>query len=197
MKSYLAACGWGGQLLVFLVLLTYVAVNLANLVYVRRQEFNWLLNGVVPVLGVAIDGYLIYYAFFGTLLGAEVQAGQQHRLDRDGLEVLGLRWTAVAWPRRPTRQQQQPLARAAYQSLQQRLLPHSGASWPAGWPPGEPPTCPRPSSRWSRPSSSRTSRAWCWMSASLLERAGHKKLRVVQGGPRDWQRSAGQVLARP
>jgi hydroxyacylglutathione hydrolase len=32
--------------------------------------------------------------------------------------------------------------------------------------------------------------------ASLLERAGHKQLRVVHGGPRDWQRATGQALAR-
>jgi hydroxyacylglutathione hydrolase len=33
--------------------------------------------------------------------------------------------------------------------------------------------------------------------ASLLARAGHMDLRVVQGGPRDWQRATGQALARP
>jgi hydroxyacylglutathione hydrolase len=32
--------------------------------------------------------------------------------------------------------------------------------------------------------------------ASLLERAGHKQLRVANGGPRDWQRATGQALAR-
>jgi hydroxyacylglutathione hydrolase len=31
--------------------------------------------------------------------------------------------------------------------------------------------------------------------ASLLERAGHKDLRVAQGGPQDWQRATGQTLA--
>jgi rhodanese-related sulfurtransferase len=31
--------------------------------------------------------------------------------------------------------------------------------------------------------------------ASLLERAGHKQLRVAQGGPRDWQRATGKALA--
>ena len=30
--------------------------------------------------------------------------------------------------------------------------------------------------------------------ASLLERAGHKQLRVVHGGPRDWQRATGRAL---
>jgi hydroxyacylglutathione hydrolase len=32
--------------------------------------------------------------------------------------------------------------------------------------------------------------------ASLLERAGHKELRVVRGGPQDWQRATGHALAR-
>jgi glyoxylase-like metal-dependent hydrolase (beta-lactamase superfamily II)/rhodanese-related sulfurtransferase len=33
--------------------------------------------------------------------------------------------------------------------------------------------------------------------ASLLDRAGRKELRVVHGGPREWQRATGQALARP
>jgi len=32
--------------------------------------------------------------------------------------------------------------------------------------------------------------------ASLLERAGHKQLRVANGGPKDWQRATGQTLPR-
>src|SRR4029450_9730946 len=32
--------------------------------------------------------------------------------------------------------------------------------------------------------------------ASLLERAGHKELRGVHGGPRGWQRATGPALAR-
>jgi hypothetical protein len=31
--------------------------------------------------------------------------------------------------------------------------------------------------------------------ASLLERAGHKELRVALGGPEDWQRATGHALA--
>jgi glyoxylase-like metal-dependent hydrolase (beta-lactamase superfamily II)/rhodanese-related sulfurtransferase len=32
--------------------------------------------------------------------------------------------------------------------------------------------------------------------ASLLERAGHRRLRVARGGPPDWQRATGRALAR-
>jgi hydroxyacylglutathione hydrolase len=32
--------------------------------------------------------------------------------------------------------------------------------------------------------------------ASLLERAGRKELRVVHGGPKEWQRATGRALAR-
>jgi amino acid transporter len=113
--SYLAAFGWGGQLLVFLVLLPYVAVNLANLVYHlrwRRHEFNWLLNGVVPVLGVAIDGYVIWYAFFRTLLELPFKQGSSIVWTGMVWEVLGLGWTAVAWLRRPARRHRQPLTAA-------------------------------------------------------------------------------------
>ena len=41
----------------------------------------------------------------------------------------------------------------------------SVGSWPGAWPPGAPPASPKPSFPWSRPSSSTTSPAWCWMSA--------------------------------
>jgi amino acid transporter len=110
--SYLAAFGWGGQLLVFLVLLPYIAVNLANLVYHlrwRRGQFNWLVNGLVPLLGIAIDGFVIYYAFFRTLLELPFKQGSSIVWAGLAWEVLGICWTAVAWRRRPANRRRQPL----------------------------------------------------------------------------------------
>src|SRR5215813_9469058 len=50
-----------------------VIVFFANIVYFTRfarQKFNWFLNGVVPVIGIGIDAYLIYKSFFVSLWGA-------------------------------------------------------------------------------------------------------------------------------
>jgi amino acid transporter len=113
--SYLAAFGWGGQLLVFFVLLPYIAVNLANIVYHlrwRRDEFHWLINGLVPLLGIAIDGYVIYYAFFRTLLELPFKQGSSIVWVGIAWEVVGICWTAVAWLRRPAHRRNQPLVTA-------------------------------------------------------------------------------------
>jgi amino acid transporter len=70
---------WWASAIVFFALVTYAAVNLANLVLFRtsrRAEFNWLLNGVVPVLGLGIDVFLLYKSFFKTLWEAGWRTGQ-------------------------------------------------------------------------------------------------------------------------
>lgn len=61
---------WWADALVFFALVTYAAVNLANLVLFAtraRARLNWFMNVVVPVAGIAIDGYLIYKSFFVSL----------------------------------------------------------------------------------------------------------------------------------
>ena len=99
-------------MLVFFVLLPYIAVNLANIVYHlrwRRDQFNWFLNGLVPLLGMAIDGYVIYYAFFRTLLELPFKQGSSIVLVGITWEVVGICWTAVAWLRRPADRRNRPL----------------------------------------------------------------------------------------
>src|SRR5262249_43933010 len=69
----LASFVWWAGVIVFFALIVYIAVNLANIVYFTRfarQKFNWFLNGVVPVIGIGIDAYLIYKSFFVSLWGA-------------------------------------------------------------------------------------------------------------------------------
>ena len=99
----------------FLVLLPYIAVNLANLVYHlrwRRDRFNWLINGLVPLLGIAIDGFVIYYAFFRTLLELPFKQGSSIVWAGVAWQVLGICWTAVAWRRRPANRRNQLLVTA-------------------------------------------------------------------------------------
>jgi amino acid transporter len=61
---------WWAGVIVFFALITYISVNVANIVYFTRfarDRFNWFLNGLVPVVGIGIDGYLIYRSFFKAL----------------------------------------------------------------------------------------------------------------------------------
>ena len=67
--SYLAAFSWAGQVIVFFILISHLAVNLANPLYhlrYRRERFSWLTNAAVPALGLAIDGYVLLWRSSGT-----------------------------------------------------------------------------------------------------------------------------------
>jgi hypothetical protein len=58
-----SAYAYLGEIFVFCVLILYMFVNLANLVYhvrFQRATFNWFLNGFIPVVGILIDGYILY-----------------------------------------------------------------------------------------------------------------------------------------
>src|SRR5262249_50299685 len=69
---------WAGSV-VFFALITYIFVNLSNFLYFWRfakNKFNWFLNGVVPAVGIGLDGYLIYKSFFNSLWGAGFDMGR-------------------------------------------------------------------------------------------------------------------------
>lgn len=70
---------WWSNAMVFFLTITFVGVNLANILYFRRiapQRFRWHRNALVPILGLAANGYLLYAAFFRTLLIADAGAGR-------------------------------------------------------------------------------------------------------------------------
>lgn len=77
-NAFEAFVWWIGPV-VFFALLTYLAVNVANIVYFTRfarDRFNWFLNGVVPLVGIGLDAYLIYRSFFKALWSAGFRTGQ-------------------------------------------------------------------------------------------------------------------------
>ncbi|HEX2025062.1 MAG TPA: APC family permease [Actinomycetota bacterium] len=79
---------WLAQAFVFFVLIPYIFVNIANIVYHarhRRADFNWFTNGLLPVLGIAICGFILWYAFFNTLLGGDFKT------------QASIVWFALAW----------------------------------------------------------------------------------------------------
>ena len=70
---------WWAGAVVFFALITYMGTNAANLFYFSRspeQRFNLFLNGVLPVIGVLLDAYLIYRCFFKELWSAGFRTGQ-------------------------------------------------------------------------------------------------------------------------
>jgi amino acid transporter len=91
-----------GEIFVFFVLILYMAVNLANLLYharFRRDSFNWLLNGFIPVAGIAIDAYILYKGFFVSELGLPFKTGSSIVWISLAWAVIGIGW-AVWWSRR-------------------------------------------------------------------------------------------------
>jgi amino acid transporter len=96
---------WAGPV-VFFALITYMFVNLANIIYFARfsrQKFNWFLNGLIPVIGIGLDAYLIYKSFFQALWSAGFRSGQSIILLSMVLAVLGAGYVAylkVSAPRR-------------------------------------------------------------------------------------------------
>jgi amino acid transporter len=108
--SYLAAFGWTGQVIVFFILIPHLAVNLANPIYhlrYRHERFHWLTNAAVPALGLAIDGYVLYTAFFQNLPGKPFKSGGSIIWLSLAWAILGMIWTARAWTRRPAASEQQ------------------------------------------------------------------------------------------
>ena len=70
---------WWSNALVFFAALTYTGVNVANLLYFRRvlpERFGMVRNLIVPVVGVGLNLYLIYAAFFSSLWNAPFRTGR-------------------------------------------------------------------------------------------------------------------------
>jgi amino acid transporter len=91
-----------GEVFVFFVLILYMFVNLANLVYharFRRDQFNWFLNGFVPVAGIAIDGYILYKGFFVAEISAPFKSGSSIVWFSLAWAVIGIFW-ALWWSSR-------------------------------------------------------------------------------------------------
>jgi amino acid transporter len=91
-----------GEIFVFFVLILYMFVNLANLVYharYQRSSFNWFLNGFIPVAGIGIDGYILYKGFFVSEISLPFKSGSSIVWFSVAWAVLGIVWT-VWWTRR-------------------------------------------------------------------------------------------------
>jgi amino acid transporter len=73
------AFSWWGSAIVFFALVTCVFVNLANTLFFwrfRREQFNFFLNLIIPIIAIVVGVYLLYNSFFVSLWNAGWQLGQ-------------------------------------------------------------------------------------------------------------------------
>ena len=97
-----SAYAYLGEVFVFFVLILYIFVNLANLLYharYHRDRFNWFLNGFIPVAGIVIDVYILYKAFFVSEISLPFKSGSSIVWFSVGWAVIGIVW-ALWWTRR-------------------------------------------------------------------------------------------------
>ena len=94
--SIAGAYGYLAEVFVFFVLIMYLLVNVANFVYHRRwpAEAHWFMTGVVPVVGIVIDAYILYRGFFVAELALPFRTGSSVVWLSLGLAVAGAAW---AW----------------------------------------------------------------------------------------------------
>ena len=91
---------WWSNALVFFAALTFTGVNVANLLYFRRilpGQFNVVRNLIVPIIGVALNLYLIYAAFFVSLWLAPFRTGRSVVIAC--LALLTVQLLIAAWVR--------------------------------------------------------------------------------------------------
>ena len=104
LKNTVEAFVWWAGAVVFFALITYLAVNLANLLFFlrfARDRFNWFLNGVLPVGGILLDVYLIYRCFFRELWSAGFRTGQSIVLFSMALVLGGILYVLYLRTYRP------------------------------------------------------------------------------------------------
>jgi hypothetical protein len=79
---------------------------------------------VVPALSLAIDGYVLYTAFFQNLLAKPFKSGGSIVWLSLAWAIIGMIWAACAWARRPAANDQA-----------RRLIPADGNATPGSYGP--------------------------------------------------------------
>ncbi len=70
---------WWSNAQVFFLTLTFGGVNVANILFFIRiapARFHWARNGLIPVTGLAVNGYVCYEAFFKSLWVENASSGR-------------------------------------------------------------------------------------------------------------------------
>ena len=111
--NFLASFVWWAGCIAFFALVTYLFVNLANILYfvrIQPTKRNIFTNVVAPIIGLVVDAYVLYKAFFESLWNVEDwRQGQAIIWFCLIVAVLGLVYVAAIRSRRPALLQQQAL----------------------------------------------------------------------------------------
>ncbi len=102
---------WWSNVQVFFLAMTFMGVNLANILYFRRvirDRFRWGINFAVPVLGILINIGLLYEAFFKPLLVSDLAAGHSVFIFSVALMILWVACVLVVKRFMPQRLQGEP-----------------------------------------------------------------------------------------
>jgi putrescine importer len=113
---------WWANALVFFATLTFLSVNVANIGFFlrfRRHKFGYGRNLFVPLLGVLLNAYLIYAAFFSSLWSGDWRTGKSVVVASVGLLALQLGTVAYIYLfRRPLLSQGPPLGVDSHQKAE-------------------------------------------------------------------------------
>lgn len=94
---------WSATMASSLALLTYLAVNIANVVYhlrSQRERFHLFMHGIVPVVGIVVVCFVIYKSYLGSLWDAGWTFGRSVQIAVVIWLLLGACW--VFYVRRAT-----------------------------------------------------------------------------------------------
>jgi amino acid transporter len=95
---------WSATFASSLALLTYLAVNVANIVYHlrhKRSEFRILMHGVVPVIGILVVGFVIEKSYLVSLWQSGWTYGGSVQVAVVTWLVLGVAWLVYLRSRHP------------------------------------------------------------------------------------------------
>lgn len=111
--NFLASFVWWAGAITFFALVTYLFVNLANILYfvrIKPTQRNILTNIVAPVIGIVVDGLVLYQAFFVSLWNVPDWRTGQAIIEFCLLAaVAGIVYVVVIRARKPELMKQQAL----------------------------------------------------------------------------------------
>lgn len=113
LRNCLEGFTWWANALVFFAVITFFGVNVANIAHFLRIEphrFHLLRNLLLPLAGAAMNLYLLYAAFFGSLWSAPLRTGRSVVIACMTLFIVQLASVAyVRWNRAELLSQGAPL----------------------------------------------------------------------------------------
>jgi amino acid transporter len=111
--NFLASFVWWAGAITFFALVTYLFVNLANILYfvrIKPTQRNILTNIVAPIIGIVVDALVLYQAFFVSLWNVpDWRTGQAIIWFCLLVALVGIIYVVILRARKPELMKQQAL----------------------------------------------------------------------------------------